>query len=443
MITYSIIQKSQLEGALRIDAEYYQQEYLELIKNLNTLGAVSIREVAVNPKRKFQSQKSEIFQYIEISEVDLSTGEYNKLEILGESAPDRAQWIVRRGDIIISTVRPIRNAVSLITEDSKNLVCSSGFAVLKAEKVEPEYLFIYLKSRPIVELLDRKTTATMYPAVTVDDILNTKIYLGDENFREEIKSKVIEAQNELEKSKSFYSQAESLLFRELGLKDFKVEDDLFYIVNLSEIKSVHRADAEYFQPKYEKLKEKIKKYGAVLLLSVVQNVPARFNPKSQPTKTFRYVELSNITSSVGTIDDFSEAIGDDAPSRAKRVLKSGDIIISSVEGSLEKVALANEEQEGYLASNGFFQFRGKDILPEVLLVLAKSFILQMQFGKETAGTILTAVPKEAVKNIIIPTIEKQTQQKIADLVQKSHEARLKAKKLLEEAKRKVEDLIEK
>ena len=35
------------------------------------------------------------------------------------------------------------------------------------------------------------------------------------------------------------------------------------------------------------------------------------------------------------------------------------------------------------------------------------------------------------------------QQKIADLVKKSHEARKKSKELLEEAKRKVEEMIEK
>jgi len=229
---------------------------------------------------------------------------------------------------------------------------------------------------------------------------------------------------------------------ELGLKDFKVEDNLSYIVNLSEVKSAHRADAEYFQPKYEKLVERIKKSGAASLLDLVQNVAARFNPKSQQTKLFQYVELSNITSSVGTIDGFSEVAGGEAPSRAKRVLKTNDVILSSVEGSLEKVALVGKEQEGYLASNGFFQFRSKDILPEVLLVLAKSFVLQMQLEKETAGTILTAVPKEAVKNIVVPKINKSTQQKIADLIQKSHEARSKAKQLLEQAKNKVANLIE-
>ncbi len=442
MITFSIIQKSQLEGAHRLDAEYYQPEYLTLVDNLNEIGAIPIKEVATNPKRKFRPQKGESFGYIEISEVDLSTGEYNKAEISGENAPDRAQWIVQKGDVIISTVRPIRNAVSLIVEDAKSLVCSSGFAVLKSEKIEPEYLFVYLKTKPIVELLDRLTTATMYPAITIDDILNTKIYLGDKNFREEIKNKVIEIQKELENSKSLYSQAENLLLEELRMKDFEIDDDLSYIVNLSEIKSAHRVDAEYFQPKYEKLVEKIKKLGSASLLDVVQNVAARFNPKSQPAKIFQYVELSNITSSVGTIDGFSEVSGDEAPSRAKRVLKTNDVILSSVEGSLEKVALVDKEQEGYLASNGFFQFRSEDILPEVLLVLAKSFVLQMQFEKQTAGTILTAVPKEAVKNIVVPKVDKSIQQKIADLVQKSHETRSKAKQLLEQAKSKVENLIE-
>ena len=34
MIFYSIIKKSQLEGALRLDAEYYQPEYLELSSKL-------------------------------------------------------------------------------------------------------------------------------------------------------------------------------------------------------------------------------------------------------------------------------------------------------------------------------------------------------------------------------------------------------------------------
>ncbi|MEM2058358.1 MAG: restriction endonuclease subunit S, partial [Thermoproteota archaeon] len=78
----------------------------------------------------------------------------------------------------------------------------------------------------------------------------------------------------------------------------------------------------------------------------------------------------------------------------------------------------------------------------VLLVLSKSIVIQMQLKKECAGTILTAVPNESLKKILVPIIPDKTQQKIDSLVQQSHEARRKAKYLLEEAKRKVEEAIE-
>jgi restriction endonuclease S subunit len=125
------------------------------------------------------------------------------------------------------------------------------------------------------------------------------------------------------------------------------------------------------------------------------------------------------------------------------LLKSNDVIVSSVEGSLEKVALVDKEYDGCLASTGFFQFRPVNILPGVLLVLSKSIVLQSQLKKLCSGTILTAVPKESLKDVIIPIIPDETQQKIASLVQQSHEARKKAKELLETAKKAVEIAIEK
>ncbi len=232
MTAYSIIQKSKLEGAHRIDAEYYQPEYLEIIKKLNSLNSIAIKEVVKNPKRKFKPKQNETFRYIEISEVDLNTGEYTESEILGENAPDRAQWIVKQNDVIISTVRPIRNAVSLIKGNAKNLVCSSGFAVLTPDKVLPQYLFIYLKIRPIIKLLDRYTTATMYPAITSYDVLNTMIYPISRTFQNKISQIVDKAIILLDNSKSLYSKAENLLLKELGLKDFEVEDFLKYVVTL-------------------------------------------------------------------------------------------------------------------------------------------------------------------------------------------------------------------
>lgn len=246
----------------------------------------------------------------------------------------------------------------------------------------------------------------------------------------------------LKQSRSLHTQAERLLLKELGLEDFEEEMGLWSVVKLSDVQTAGRIDAEYFQPKYKQLESRIRIYGARPLVEVIESVAAKFNPSKESTKQFKYVELSDINASIGVIDGFSEVSGREAPSRARRVLKANDVIVSSVEGSLGKVAIVGKAQADHLASTGFFQFRSKEILPEVLLVLAKSIVLRYPLEQRCAGTILTAVPKESIKDILMPILPEKTQQKIAELVRESHEARAKAKQLLEDAKRKVEELIE-
>lgn len=258
MAVSNILKLSELEGAKRIDAEYYQPEYLNLQRDLSKVGAIPVKYIAIPNRRKFKPKDEEYFDYIEISEVNLTTGEFNTSRIIGEEAPDRAQWIVCKDDVLVSTVRPIRNAVVLIKEWGENLVCSSGFSVLRSKTIQANYLFLYFKIPFIAKLLDRYTTATEYPAITWNDVLNIPIYIGNKEFRGRISLIVDKSFALLKQSQSLYSQAENLLLEELGLKDFKPKYELSYITNLSDAFSVHRVDAEYFQPAYEKLVEKLK-----------------------------------------------------------------------------------------------------------------------------------------------------------------------------------------
>jgi|SRR3989338_1312308 len=309
------------------------------------------------------------------------------------------------------------------------------YSVAKRQNVGENY-----STKPLQ--VSRERVGTAQPKLSLDRLRNFYIPTANKEKQSIVKNIIKDSLGFYEQSRFFYSQAENLLLEDLGLKDFKEEQSLYSVVDLSEAKKAHRIDAEYFQPKYEKLESRIRKYESRPLEKVLENVPAKFDSAKQPDKSFKYVELSNINTSIGVIDGFSEVLGKEAPSRAKRVLKDGDVIVSTVEGSLGKVALVHEEQKDFLASTGFLQFRSKEILSEVLLVLAKSIVFQWQLEKRCTGTILTAVPKDSASDILIPILPKSTQQKIAELVRKSHESRKKGKELLESAKRKVEQMIE-
>ena len=62
MFTYSVIQKSQLEGASRIDAEYYQPEYLRIGKLLT--NAKTISEIATTFDLQSNGAFAQIFNIL-------------------------------------------------------------------------------------------------------------------------------------------------------------------------------------------------------------------------------------------------------------------------------------------------------------------------------------------------------------------------------------------
>ena len=80
------------------------------------------------------------------------------------------------------------------------------------------------------------------------------------------------------------------------------------------------------------------------------------------------------------------------------------------------------------------------------MVAAETFYVILTGGEPFNRPDFMDIVKSARKRRLSVTIFTNatliTQQQIAELVQKSHEARKKAKELLEEAKRKVEELIE-
>src|SRR3989338_7116040 len=447
MVIYSIIQKSRLEGAKRLDAEYYQPEYLETRKLVSALLHTTLGEVSNKFKKGIFDIKADTYidegiQFIRISNLKNGLVDETDVAFISVEANEKEKKTsLQRGDFALSkTAYP---AASLITLDEVNISQDIIGVSLKKEwqeKILAPFVVAFLNSKFGIAEMQQWFQGNVKMHLSLPDAKTILIPLFPLERQEEIAEIFRQAEDEFQNSKSLYSQAEKVLLEELGLLGFEANGELWNIVNLSDVKTAGRMDAEYFQPKYRRLEVKLKKYGSKKLLDVLQSVAAKFIPELD--KTYRYVELADIDISLGVVNGCAEGLGKEAPSRARRLLKAGDVIVSSVQGSLDKAALVRKEYAGAVASTGFFQFRSREILPEVLLVLSKSIVLQSQFEQRCAGTILTAVPKESIKDILIPIPPEKVQQKIAEFVRRSHESRRKAKALLDEAKRKVEELIE-
>lgn len=445
-MNFSIILKSQLEGADRLDAEYYQPEYLRLVEKLNICNPVVLNQkiqYLTDGTHQTPAYVDEGIPFLSSGNIDEFYVSFDEVKFIGKQEHAKLSHCQPEGlDLLISKSGRI-GTVGIVPVGLKRggFNIYEGIALLRIKPEEnPYYIAAFLNSKYGQFQIDRRLKGISQPHIHLEEIREILIPDMQESVND-IEGIIKVALSRIVESKDLYKQAENLLLKELGLLDFKPGEDLWSVVNFSDVQSFDRTDADFFQPKYEKLIVRLKDKTLKPFTEVVESVAAKFSPK--PDENYKYVELSNINSSTGLIDGASDILGKDAPSRAKRVLRAGNVIVSSIEGSLGKVALVSKDEENSLASTGFFQFRSKDILPEVLLVFAKSIVLQLQMKRYCAGTILTAVPNDALNQMFIPILPNEIQDKIVELVKRSHDARKKSKELLEEAKRKVEEMIEK
>ena len=115
------------------------------------------------------------FDYISLSDVDSDCFETTTSKQTFRTAPSRARRIVKQGDVIISTVRPNLQAFTLIKDKVKDLIVSTGFAVLTPKQIISEYLYQYVFSFPVSKQFYQLVVGSNYPAVNSSDVSHLKI----------------------------------------------------------------------------------------------------------------------------------------------------------------------------------------------------------------------------------------------------------------------------
>jgi len=457
MITYSIIRKSQFESPYRIDAEYFQPEYLYLIKALKKVPTIQLGSIAFVTDGIHSSidydNKSNIrclsAQSVQDNYFDLSANTF----ISEQQHKMNLRTSLKRDDVILSSVGTIGNC-AVVTDDILPANADRHVAIIRLSNRElsSSYLSAFLNSKYGRFQTFRESTGNVQLNLFIDKI-KTLIIPILKNHRE-IGELAKKSYNMILFANSLYSQAEDLLLNELGLKDFKIEDDLTYTVNLSDIKSAHRSDAEYFHPKYEKLINNLNLIKSKLIdLSFLNEIfsirrgdfiaPEYYIEKSRQA----YIRIKELPSAGDINLDSIMYIDDNFVNSNLETLLEGDFVFAGIGATLGKTARIPKELEGSFYSNNTVRFRLRKVWKDkadtyYLQVILQSKICQLQFEQRQAQTAQAKIADEELKTVLIPILPQSTQQKIADLVRQSHEAHKKAKEFLEQAKKEVEELIE-
>ncbi|SEL08066.1 type I restriction enzyme, S subunit [Ruminococcus sp. YRD2003] len=120
------------------------------------------------------------FRYIDIGSVNYTEGITQYEMVTFKSAPSRARRIVKKHDIIISTVRTYLKAITTIIDD-EDVIVSTGFAVVQPDSalVDSRFLEYCCKSDWFCDEVIRHSNGVAYPAITSDALMNLLIPFCD------------------------------------------------------------------------------------------------------------------------------------------------------------------------------------------------------------------------------------------------------------------------
>ena len=200
-----------------------------------------------------------------------------------------------------------------------------------------------------------------------------------------------------------------------------IDPNKVFLINHSELEG--RLDSMFYTRQFSDIIVALKKcflykrLGQIALFS-----SESWNQKDYYETVFPYIEIGAINITDGKIDDVSFVPVEQAPSRAKVIVRTGDIIISTTRPDRGAIIKITENENLYIASTGFSVIRNIDsnINPDYLLAILRHKLILLQMRQRSTGGNYPAITQEELSKIIIPIPPVDIQNKIVSLIESAH-----------------------
>jgi len=439
---------------MRVDSAYYQLEYLLQENKMAALHPRPLSHLAsvsdgnhMTIKHKFTNSGVRYLRGQDLSS-DFFISDTNPIYIPHDEYKKLQRSHMKPGDVLLSIVGTI-GSVALVTEEYQQLTGSCKIAIIRSQQVNSYYLAAYLASSVGQDQITRRIRGAVQQGLILPDLREFPIPVIDNQYIGEIKDLICESHKQQRLAKTLYAEAETLLLAELGMDALDLSHQPTYTQKASQAWAAGRLDAEYFQPKYYQLLDAIAskmemrgwsmtcigqisgplKYGTSTKLEYLQ----------EGVPFLRIADVSGWRFSPDTIRYISE---EQAKQEQQARVQTSDVLVSR-SGTLGLTVVIPEYLDGAIFGSYFIRVRlhSKQIIPEYLALFINSPVGHAWVERLNTGAIQTNLTIPAIESIPVPIPPLDVQKMMTQKVLASFAAEDEAQRLLEQAKRRVEELV--
>ncbi|MBC8492952.1 MAG: restriction endonuclease subunit S [Chloroflexi bacterium] len=127
------------------------------------------------------------------------------------------------------------------------------------------------------------------------------------------------------------------------------------------------------------------------------------DPRQTPDMPFNYVDIASVNNQAKMIKSWRELLGRDAPSRARKVIRFGDVIVATTRPYLNAVAYVPADLDGEICSTGFCVLRAMaEATPRFLFAFVQTQSFIEQVSGRMRGASYPAVSDRDVFAVLLP-----------------------------------------
>ncbi len=468
----SIVKLSKVKEAsklFRFDAEYFQPKYLitegliQKSKYSELRGLISVlTDYHANGNYKILRDnvelKSEKDYAHMIRTVDIERDNFeNDVICINEHAYNFLEKTkVYGGEIIINKIGNAGKVYLIPPIERATSLGMNQFMIRANESINNYYLFCYLSGKYGQNQLSQRITGAVPLSIDKESTRSVFVPLFSDNIQKLVSKAIKDHFKSSDKSKKLYKQAQNILLSELNLTNWQPKHQLTFIKNYSDTEQAKRIDAEYYQPKYDKIINAIKNYsGGWDILDNLVSIKKSIEVGSSEyiDQGVPFIRVSNISPFEMSEEKYiSESLYNELTpqennikfEQSKNYQPKQDEILFSKDGSPGIAYHLKEQPSKMIPSGGILRLKSKNdkVNNEYLTLVLNSVLTQEQVKRDVGGSIILHWRPDQVKETVIPILSEEKQIEIQEKITESFTLRKQSKHLLECAKQAVEMAIE-
>jgi type I restriction enzyme S subunit len=139
---------------------------------------------------------------------------------------------------------------------------------------------------------------------------------------------------------------------------------------------------------------------SIVALSDVCKLPEQLIPHAD--KVLTYIDITSIDRALKKVSKPQQLLGADAPSRARKLVEKGDVLVSMTRPNLNAVALIGDQHDGCIASTGFDVLKPIEVDPRWIFSAVRSISFVNAMCSKVQGALYPAVKSADIREYEIP-----------------------------------------